>query len=287
VNKREAILILLFSSLISTYFYTVYNKWQIAKKYLHYRITASNGKGHGTHSPFVFSLITKVLNDKRHFYAYDQVEQLRQLLLRDEKVLEVEDFGAGSSIMQKKERRISQIARHSAKAPRYARLLYRLVNHFSCSHIIELGTSLGISSAYMALANNFSHVITCEGSHAIAQKARENFNLLQIPNITLLEGTFEKTFPEALAQMPQVDLLFVDGNHRREPTLAYFQQALEHIHENSIMVFDDIHWSRDMEAAWEEIKQHPAVSETADLFFLGLVFFRSGQKAPQHFTIRY
>jgi predicted O-methyltransferase YrrM len=265
----------------------VYNRFSIARKYLHYYITAQNGRGHGLHSPFVFSFIKEVLNDRRSFYAYEQVEQLREALRQEKTLLEVVDFGAGSALNNKEQRSVAAITRHAAKSKKYARLLYRIVNHYGCRNIIELGTSMGISSAYMASANNFGRVITCEGSPAIAQQARHNFSRLMLTNITVLEGVFELTLRQALAQMPSVDLLFIDGNHRQQPTLDYFNTALSHLHNDSIVVFDDIHWSNGMEAAWEQVKAHEAVSETIDLFFIGLAFFRKEQKEKQHFTIRF
>jgi predicted O-methyltransferase YrrM len=265
----------------------LYNSFQIACKYLHYLLTASNGRGHGTHSPFVYELIRKVLNDKRHFYAYTQVEQLRAALLQDKTMLDIEDFGAGSAYKPALQRSVAQIARTAAKSPKYARLLYRLVNHFSCTNIIELGTSLGISTAYMAMANSFAQVISCEGSPAIAETARENMQRLALTNVQVITGPFETSYPQALAQMPVIDLLFIDGNHRRNPTVDYFEKALPKLGDHSIVVFDDIHWSAEMEQAWQDIKSHERVSESIDLFFIGIIFLRKEQKVPQHFTIRY
>jgi predicted O-methyltransferase YrrM len=265
----------------------VYSRFAIARKYLQYYLTAQNGRGHGIHSPFVFELVKEVLNDRRHFYAFTQVEQLRQALLQNNDIVTVADFGAGSALSNTKERSVASIARNAAKPKKYARLLYRLVNHFGCRNIIELGTSLGISASYMAAANSFGRVITCEGSPEIARLARQHFSLLQLANITLLEGVFETTLPLALQEMPRVDLFFIDGNHQQAPTLAYFEAVLPHLHNDSMVVFDDIHWSPGMEAAWQQVRQHPAVSETVDLFFIGLAFFRKEQKEKQHFTIRF
>jgi predicted O-methyltransferase YrrM len=265
----------------------VYNRFQLALKYIKYLVTASSGKGHGTHSPFVYDLIWKVLNNSDKPYAFKQAEQLRNHLRNNKEQVEVEDFGAGSFSHKTKQRKISNIAHSSAKPAKYARVLYRLVNHYSCRNIIELGTSLGISTTYMALGNTASRIITCEGSSALAALSRGNFASLHLENITVLTGEFEQTLPVALTEMPEIDLVFMDGNHREAPTLHYFQKILPHVHNYSIVVFDDIHWSREMENAWAQIKQHEAVSETIDLFFLGIVFFRAEQKAKQHFVIRY
>jgi predicted O-methyltransferase YrrM len=265
----------------------MFSRPQLAKKYLHYYFTASNGKGHGVHSPFVFEFITRVLNDDSHFYAYDQVEALRRQLLANSGVLEVEDFGAGSAIQNTRRRTIARIAMHAAKSRKFSQLLFRIVNYYKPATILELGTSLGISTSYMALANPAAHIITGEGSKAIAEQAAANFRQLSLPSIELVPGNFDHTLPRILEQHPVIDLAFIDGNHRLEPTLRYFEQLLPHITDNTIIILDDIHWSAGMEQAWQRVKEHPAVMLTIDLFFIGLVFFRKDFKVKQYFSIRF
>ena len=265
----------------------MFSRWQLAKKYIHYYCTASNGKGHGVHSPFVFEFITKVLNDKRHFDAYDQVEALRRQLLADKTELEVEDFGAGSAISNTSRRTVSRIAKHAAKSKKFSQLLFRIVHYYRPDTVLELGTSLGISTAYMALANPVARVITGEGSEAIAQQAVINFQELSLQRIELVPGNFDNTLPAILKRLPSVELAFIDGNHRLEPTLRYFEQLLPHITDHTIIILDDIHWSSGMEQAWQQVKDHPAVTLTIDLFFIGLVCFRKDFKVKQHFSIRF
>jgi predicted O-methyltransferase YrrM len=88
-----------------------------------------------------------------------------------------------------------------------------------------------------------------------------------------------------LNSLPKLDLVFFDGNHQKVPTLDYFHHCLTKAHENSIFIFDDIHWSSEMDEAWQQIQGHEQVSLTIDLFQFGLVFFRKGI-AKQHFTLR-
>lgn len=265
----------------------MYSPFQLTLKYIKYQFTAASGKGHGIHSPFVYDFVRNILCNKEKPFAFTQAEQLRNQLLHNKEVIEVEDFGAGSYHQKTRKRKISDIAHHAAKPKKYAQVLYRIVNHYSCRNIIELGTCLGISTAYMGLANTGARIITCEGSGALSEISRDNFRKLNLDNITVFTGEFNQTLLKALHEMPVVDLAFIDGNHREEPTLRYFEQLLHYIHNDTILVFDDIHWSKEMEAAWEQIKEHEAVSETIDLFFLGIVFFRKEQKVKQHFTIRY
>jgi predicted O-methyltransferase YrrM len=264
----------------------LYTRFQLAKKYLHYYFTASNGKGHGIHSPFVFDFIKNVLNDKKNYECYHSVEQKRKELLNDSTVIEVEDFGAGSSIIKTNKRVVKHIAQSSLKPKKFSQLLFRMVNYYQPKTIVELGTSFGITTSYLAWGNTKATVFTCEGAKNIAQIAQQTFEGLRLQNINLSEGDFTKTLPPLLTQIKKVDFAFVDGNHRKVPTLDYFTQLLQITQPATILVFDDIHWSAEMEAAWEEIKQHPQVTLTIDLFFIGIVCINDTVKAKQHFTIR-
>jgi len=265
----------------------LYSAFQLAKKYIRYYLTASNGKGHGVHSPFVFEFINQVLKDTKQYDCYSAIEKQRQLLLQNESVIEVEDFGAGSSVMKSNKRVIKQIAASSLKPRKFAQLLFRMVQYYKPETILELGTSLGITTAYLAKGNPGSTVFTCEGSPAIATIAQKNFATLQINNIEVTEGDFAKTFSPLLHSISKIDFAFVDGNHRKEPTIEYFSKLLNHSSSSTILVFDDIHWSEEMEAAWAEIKNHPSVTLTIDLFFIGLVFINPDFKVKQHFIIRF
>lgn len=265
----------------------MFSKLQLAKRYLHYYLTASNGKGHGVHSPFVFGFIRDVLNDKKNYSCYTSIEQKRKELLSNETIIEVEDFGAGSSVMKTNKRVIKDIASSSLKPKKYAQLLFRITQYYKPKTILELGTSFGISSAYLASAEHIPEVHTCEGASSIAAIARKNFEELGLKNIQLTEGDFGNTISPLLAELGTIDLAFIDGNHRKEPTLNYFQQLVNHSTVSSIFIFDDIHWSAGMEEAWEEIKQHPAVTLTIDLFFIGIVILSPDINHKQHFSVRF
>ena len=265
----------------------MYSRFQLAKKYIHYYFTASNGKGHGIHSPFVFDFIKNVLNDRRTFYSYEKIEALRKRLFDDKTVLHVDDFGAGSAVSSTKERSISSIARHAAKSEKLSQLLFRIVHHYMPETVLELGTSLGISSAYMAAAAPNAKVITIEGAPSVAKAAKDHHRLLQLNNIDVKTGKFDDVLPVVLGQLNTVDLAFIDGNHRYGPTKNYFEQIISKVTPRSILIFDDIHWSSEMEDAWKFIKEHKAVKATIDLFFFGIVFFDDAFKSKQQFTIRF
>ena len=239
------------------------------------------------HSPFVFDIINKVLKDKKQYDCYSVIEKHRQHLLQNEEEIEVEDFGAGSSVMKSNKRIIKNITSSSLKPKKFAQLLFRIVQYYKPATILELGTSLGITSAYLAKGNEKATVYTCEGSSAIAAIAQKNFSALQIKNIELTEGDFAKTLSPLLNEIGKIGFAFVDGNHRKEPTIEYFTKLLNFSTHSTILVFDDIHWSKEMEAAWDEIKNHSSVTLTIDLFFIGLVFVNPDFKVKQHFIIRF
>jgi predicted O-methyltransferase YrrM len=265
----------------------LYTRFKLTKKYLHYYLTASNGKGHGIHSPFVFDFVKNVLNDNKVYPVYQPIENMRKKMLADSTVIDVEDFGAGSTVIKTNKRVVAAIAASSLKPKKYAQLLYRMVKYYKPETIVELGTSFGITTAYLASANETSKVFTCEGSAAIASIAKQNFGALQLNNVQLTEGDFASTLSQLLANINTINFAFADGNHRKEPTLNYFQELLKHTTPTTILVFDDIHWSAEMEEAWAQIKQHPAVTLTIDLFFIGIVFFNTDINHKQHFTIRF
>jgi predicted O-methyltransferase YrrM len=265
----------------------MYSSFQLAIKYLQYYLTSSNGRGHGMHSPFVFHFITKVLNDKTNYPAYKQVENLRQQLLKDETLLEIEDMGAGSTITATNQRSVASVAKHAAKPAKFGQLLYRMIKMYQPTNIVELGTSLGITTSYLSLAKPDAKIITMEGAGAVAAVAKENFISSGLQNVSITEGNFDNSLSPVINNVLSVDFCFVDGNHRQEPTERYFRQLLPKMNNNSILIFDDIHWSKEMEQAWEAIKQHEAVKCSIDLFFVGIVFFRQEFKEKRHFVIRF
>ena len=162
-----------------------------------------------------------------------------------------------------------------------------MVNYYRPRTILELGTSLGITTSYLASGNPAAIVTTMEGAKEVAAVARKNFATAGLQNTSIIEGNFDDTLAQVVQDLGSVDCCFIDGNHRREPTERYFQQLLPITHNDSILIFDDIHWSREMEQAWETIRNHPSVRCSVDLFFIGIVFFREEFHEKQHFCIRF
>jgi len=256
---------------------------RFAKDYLLHRLKAKNR--HGIHSPFVYRLVDEVIYDFRAKKVYTEVENLRQDLLNDHGIITITDLGAGSHINNQRKKKISDIAKNSLKPPKLAQLLYRLAAYQQPPNIIELGTCLGITTIYLQKAAPGGKVYTLEGCPETAAIATESFNKAGLTNIELITGNFNNTLPVVIEKLPQLDLVFVDGNHQKKATLQYFNWCLPKVHENTLLIFDDIYWSEEMKEAWAEIKAHTQVTVTIDLFWIGLVFFKTG-RAKEDFLIK-
>lgn len=237
------------------------------------------------HSPFVFDLLEHVIDDRRAFYDFAALDRLRYLLRRNSQQLAVTDLGAGSQHSKTNNRSIADIAR-AAVSPRWqAECLFRLVDHLQLHNRLEIGTSLGLTTLYQYLPLRQSPFLTLEGCPNIAAVAQHYFKTFKTQQLELLQGDFKTTLPQALARLKRLDYAFIDGNHRLQPTLDYFEACLNYSHDGTVLVIDDIYWSEEMKAAWKTIQQHPRVTLTIDLFSMGLVFFHKSQHSRQHFTL--
>ena len=237
------------------------------------------------HSPFVYDLCRAALEDDRHRYAFDDIEQLRRRLLRSSDTLEMTDYGAGSRVAGTTTRRLAQVARDSANAGARGELLFRLVDFLKPAALLEMGTSLGIGTLYQKFAARRARMISLEGCPQTADRARHHLEVMQRSEVDIRIGPFDETLPAALADLGRVDWLFNDGDHRYEPTLRYFKTVLPYLHPGSVLVFDDIHWSDGMERAWRELRTHPRVRLSVDFYHCGLLFFREDRAAVEHFDL--
>lgn len=252
--------------------------------FLKHRLTAKSR--HGTHSPFVYKLTDEVIYDFKSRSGYKSIEQQRKKLFNDDSIITVTDLGAGSHLNKNNTKKVKEIAKNALKSPALAQLIFRLAQDVKPASIIELGTCLGITTAYLSKACPDAEVITIEGCPETAKVAYRNFCELELDNVELQVGNFDTLLPEVIKEKKQLDFVYIDGNHRKQATLDYFNWCLPKVHEGSLLIFDDIYWSKGMKEAWEEIKNHPDVTVTIDLFWIGLVYFRKGQ-AKEHFKIKF
>jgi predicted O-methyltransferase YrrM len=221
------------------------------------------------HSPELYDLCINALDGEKVYYIQNQIEFKRSQLERSKESISFVELGAGT---QSSTRQISEIAGSSLSSPWQCRIMFNLIDYYRPKHILEIGTSLGISTAYLAAANKNAQVIGLEGNPSSADKASSLLRDLQLRNAKVITGKFEDQLKPACDLLKTVDFAFIDGNHRKAPTLEYFKILLDYSHDQSILIFDDIHWSSDMEAAWQEIIAHPRVTYSLDLFYFGIVF---------------
>ena len=248
--------------------------------YLKYRKTAVSK--HGIHSPFVYDLVTKVFLKKKEKYGEDVAEDYRTECILNKESIDVLDLGSGKS----GPRKIASIAKKVTNTPAHGQLLYRIIKYIKPKKMLELGTSLGITTYYEASACKHEKFISLEGCPQTAAKAVSFFEQNKL-NVTVRIGDFQNTLLKALQDLEAVDYIFFDGNHQENATVNYFETCIPFITNDTIFIFDDIHWSAEMESAWEKIKMHPKTKMSLDLFHLGIIFFREEQKEREHFVIRY
>jgi predicted O-methyltransferase YrrM len=240
------------------------------------------GTSHTIHSPFVHGFSTEVLEDNRHYYAFDAIEGRRKALLSDKTIIHIEDHGAGSHKSNSAQRPVCSIAKNALVTPEHGAFLFRLLQWGGYTRILELGTSLGISAAYMASASKDVHITTLEGSAAIASEAAKTWDSLGLDNIRSIVGTFNDSLPILESEKAIFDCIFLDGHHNYQPTLRYFEWSLQQLDKRGVIILDDIHWSKEMHMAWKEICQRPDVLQTVDLYYKGVVFVDPGFKHKQH-----
>jgi len=255
-------------------------------EFLYYQLFSKSRKGHGIHSPFMFSLVRDVFSDRTQYPQLNSLMELRRELIKNQNILVYEDHGAGSRYTEQKGRTISQMARRASTSHRYGRLIFLLGQRFKPGNMIELGTGLGLGTCYLALSNPQSVVYTIESSKPLVDLAKSNFKKIRAENIRVIEGEFQDGLDVLMKELDRFDFVYFDGNHRFGPTVHYFNLCADKAHDNTIFLLDDIRWSREMEKAWQTIKGHDRVRVTVDLFQMGMVFF-SKALSPQHFMVRY
>jgi predicted O-methyltransferase YrrM len=258
---------------------------KLALRYISYKLFAPHRRGFGVNSPFVFHIASRVLNRKDD-ENLKQIKEWRNGLIHNNSILETTDAGAGSKIHKSKGRSIRQIACKSSIRHKYGRVLYKLGKEFKPATIIELGTGIGISTAYLAKGYSECRVFSIEADKEKMKFAAKSLNQLELKNVRLLNGIFKDLLPGLLTDAVHPVLIFIDGDHSYKGTMAYFSEILKSKNPEILVVFDDIRWSEDMEKAWNDIKLNPAVTVSIDLFFMGIVFFRGGI-TKQDFVINF
>ncbi|MDI1353540.1 MAG: class I SAM-dependent methyltransferase [bacterium] len=264
--------------------FALITKTHTLRQFLRHFFTAKR-RGHGVHSPFAYRLCEEVLYSKDVFYDFAVLQQIREELLHDKQLLEVDDYGAGSKTFNGKKRLVKNIVKKGISTRRQSEFIYRLINFLNSKNCLEIGTSLGLNALYMAKANQAGRVTTVEGSYVLWKFAVDLGSRYHTPTINYLHGTFDAILPELLNSSVPFDFIYIDGNHTYEATLRYFKMGLLKNSESSVFMIDDVYWSPDMTKAWNEIKSNPLVSMSIDCFYFGLVFFNREIKEKVDLTL--
>jgi len=238
---------------------------------------------HSLHSPFFFEFYLNLIKGKTYSEAWENIEVNRRSLLKNEEEITIFDLGAGSKVEKSPARKIKSIARHSLTSAKFSQFLFRLIQHFDFNHIIELGTSLGINTSYLSIANPKATIHTFEADPKALKIAREINS--SHDNIQFHQGDIGNLLPSLLNKWNQkTSLVYADANHTYEASIQYFNALLPYLSSTSIYIMDDIHWSAEMNKAWEELKGHKEVTSSIDLFDAGLLFFNPDFK-KQHYVL--
>lgn len=229
---------------------------------------------HSLQSPFIYNLYTKYIQKDYNQNQFNPIEKTRNKILQEDFLVAPVSYGATSLVHHNAQKiKVSAILKKGVTSAKVSRLLSRLIDYNKAKNIVELGTSLGINTLYLA-DNKESSIITFEGSEDIANVALTNFEHHKKNNIELILGNIDSTLPNFLDARIRIDFAYIDANHRYDPTIRYFESIIKRMHDDSILVLDDIYWSEEMTKAWEEIKAHPQVTHSIDLFSVGIVFFK-------------
>lgn len=254
-------------------------------RYIRHLLISGHRKGRGIHSPYLFSFISEVIYNRRITIPVE-IDRWHRRLFSGRKKIVVQEFGAGSAITSSGRRSIGSIARWSSVSLKSGKLLFRIAQYYQPDKIFELGTGLGISTAWLAKGYPSAKVISVEGSPQKAGFARDQIDMLGLSNVTVLTANFDDILSDLSIEPSERIIVFLDGNHRYEPTMRYLNHFLDSTSKEMLIILDDIHWSGEMEQAWREIRGMERVNVMLDLFFMGLIFTREGLNR-QDFLLRW
>ncbi len=264
------------------FFYRAFSWWW-------HHLSAWNTGGEGIHSPHLFYIVRFLFSRQYRYYCWDAIEHLRDRLQRTPDTLSITDYGTGTQ----RSLSISKIAKNHLERPEVGQLFFKLIVHLRHElqrdlNIVELGTSLGLTTAYLAAPHSNNRVTTYEGSPETLRLAQQNWKTLRLDNITGVLGNIDHTlynYTRDNEDAAPIDFLFMDANHRQEPTIRYFQQLAGRLHEHSIVVIDDLYHSPEMTEVWKQLCALPQVTSSINYYHFGILFFDS-HFLKRHYKIR-
>ena len=222
-------------------------------------------------SPFIISFINVVLRNKltqHEVELFNKIELYRKQLLRCNDLINKNDFGAGSKIKASTQQKVKQIAKSAVSNQSKCKLLYKITQFFEVGTTLELGSSLGISSQYMAINSSLKSLLSIEGDPQILNIALDNNPSTKI---TFRNQLFDETLVQEITKLNKYDMVLIDGDHRYDSTIRYVNQCKLLLNDNGFLLLDDIYWSTGMKQAWEELKKDTDFNVAIDMFHFGLL----------------
>lgn len=228
---------------------------------------------YSSQSPFLFGWHKKVLKAKPPIDDLGWRMLVERLHATKQDTTEVLRTDHGATLYNNRLQTIGHIASSQVSSIDELAILFHSTQYVRPKSILELGTSLGFSAAALSLGFPSAKVETVEGDPAIAQWAKENHTLLDLDNIILHECTIADYLERKSLRGGQIDVLYMDGHHDGLATMTYFNNLLPFFSKKTVVIVDDILWSRDMHNAWEQLRKNPRVKASLAYERIGFLFF--------------
>lgn len=253
------------------------------KNYFYYKIYSKSI--YSIHSPFLYEFIKQCFDKKNRYYCFDELKNIRKKLKSDYTTIDYENIGSSYAKLNNCSTTVSKIAKTSVSPSKYSELYFRIITYMNAQNILELGTSLGLNTLYLSKATQ-SKVISIEGQKNIYTYAKQLLETHSAQNICLINKKFDDALPDII-ENNTFDFVLIDGNHTYEATMKYFNLLKHKMAEKSVIVIDDIYWSKDMTRAWKEIIQDKSIQISLDLYRCGIIIFNQDIKTQYSYIIRY
>jgi len=221
-------------------------------------------KGFGVHSPFVYDLITNVIEEKSDFYAFSDISIAQLQLLQNEHVIQ---YG-------RKRIAVKEALKRFGITTKEGKFLFRLTNHYKPHTILSIGSSMGLAPLCLTRYNATVQCIILEYEQDIAEIAKQILNKEKNTALNIKIGAYHELLPESIVQLQRIDCVFIGKDVGVNDWDTVFEQCEPFIHDSTFFVLAGIRSSTDKQNYWMQYRQHPSVTIAVDLFDMGLLFFQ-------------
>jgi predicted O-methyltransferase YrrM len=232
--------------------------------------------------------------------AFEKIEALRVFYSKNSNEIFIKDFGSGSSsdsrtVEQMKQGKVktttvSQVYQSASSSKKEGAFMFKIIRAYKLKKCFELGTCLGMSTAYgteaLRLNEGNNTYITFEGAPELAKLAESSLKEFSFSNFTIVKGKFEDTLNQYIAENNDIDFAFIDGHHDEKATIKYFELFYQNLSQKAILIFDDINWSRGMQKAWRMIKKDKRIAWTISNYFRGICYIdKENERKKRNYKI--